>query len=209
MKTLKESSGCWITLRNSFLIVVLIVFVLPALSASDVHAQNKVDSLKIMKILRSEGHSASKAALYSAFIPGWGQAYNKKYWKIPIVYLGLAGAAYAIVYNSSDYKLYKSELARMSNDDANELPTTNYSDYQLTSAMNNSRKYRDYSVIALVAWYGLNILDANIDAHFINYTVSDDLSFKVKPDLFPSHVSFDQAAGQGFGMGFSLIMEFR
>ncbi|UAB80253.1 hypothetical protein INR76_08990 [Marixanthomonas sp. SCSIO 43207] len=126
----------------------------------------------------------SKAAFYSAVVPGLGQAYNKRYWKIPIVYAGMATGVYFYLKNDDDYNrfrdAYKRRLAGFEDDEFQGISTN-----RLIDAQRNAKKNKDYSVIAVVLVYMLNIIDANVDAHLQQYNVSEDLSvspnFQVNP----------------------------
>jgi hypothetical protein len=135
-------------------------------------------------------HSPRKAAIRSAILPGLGQAYNKKYWKIPIVYAALGTSGFIFVDNLKWYRRFKyATRVALTNDVANygnvypqllpfvERNNTSYLQYQ----RNEFRRYIDYSVIAFVVLWGLNVVDATVDAHLKSFDVSPDLSFQVKP----------------------------
>lgn len=119
----------------------------------------------------------SKAAFYSAVVPGLGQAYNKKYWKIPIIYAGMATAIYFYIDNNNNYNdyrdAYKRRLAGYSDDEYQGI-----SNETLIRAQRTSRRNRDTSMAIAVGIYLLNIIDANVDAHLRQFNVSDDLSLK-------------------------------
>ena len=126
-----------------------------------------------------------RSAFYSAVLPGLGQAYNKKYWKIPIIYAGMATGIYFYIQNNNDYdrfrNAYKRRLAGFTDDEFygdNEEPTI--SSQRLVDAQKTAQKNKDVSIIVSLAFYLLNIIDANIDAHFRQFNVSDDLSLKPK-----------------------------
>lgn len=131
-------------------------------------------------------HSPKKAALRSAIIPGWGQAYNKKYWKMPIIYAGLGTCVYFITTNQIEYNhLKKAYLLRIDDDPntqdlryATDIPNEVIYDY-----METYRGYLEWSVIATVAIYALNIIDATVDAHLFTFDVSDDLSLRWQPTM--------------------------
>ena len=164
----------------------------------------KLDQVKAF--FNNQEHSATKAIVYSALIPGWGQAYNKKYWKIPIVYTGIAGAAYFIKTNSDDYKLYKSDYLLLVEDPEAQTVSEITSLQQLKGGIDQSRRNRDLSIIALFAWYGLGLIDANVDGHFFNYDIDDDLSMWIDPWIKP------WLSGPGEiqqGMGVSVNFSFR
>lgn len=118
----------------------------------------------------------SKAAFYSAIFPGLGQVYNKKYWKVPIVYAAIGTGIYAYTWNNNKYHLYrdayKNRLAGRP-DDFSYLDND-----RLIQGQKFYQKNRDLSAIITVALYILNIVDANVDAHLQQFNVNDDLTFK-------------------------------
>ena len=120
----------------------------------------------------------SKAAFYSAVLPGLGQAYNKKYWKIPIVYLALGTGVYFYVDNNKQYNrvrdAYKRRLAGFQDDEFQDRLT----DDGLREAQKSFRRNKELSLLVTVGLYALNIIDANVDAHLLQYNVDDNLSFK-------------------------------
>lgn len=126
-------------------------------------------------------HSSSKATILAAVFPGAGQAYNRKYWKIPIVYIGVAAAGYAIYSNQKNYKDYKNNYIALTDTLQSTVYQGNLNKAQLITAIDYYRRYRDMSVLALLAWHGLTIIDANVDAHFFNWDVNEDLSFRIRP----------------------------
>ena len=123
----------------------------------------------------------AKAAFYSALLPGLGQAYNKKYWKIPLVY-GLLGTAVVIYrFNDNNYNevrdAYKRRLEGYKDDPFPFLKDTD----RLVSAQKSYERNRDLSTFLLIGVYVLNIIDANVDAHLKQFNVDDNLSFR--PDI--------------------------
>jgi hypothetical protein len=144
-------------------------------------------------------HSPKKAALYSAILPGLGQAYNKKYWKIPIVYGGFAALGYFIRWNNKEYSTAKQAYMDLTDKDPDtksymNLKQIGYYDLNnptdvanlktgLTSSQDYYRRNRDLLIIVTVAFYGLNIIDASVDGHFFNFDISDDLTMKVRPAM--------------------------
>jgi len=128
----------------------------------------------------------ARAAFYSAVIPGLGQAYNKKYWKIPIVYAGMGAGIYFYLQNDKDYDrfrdAYKRRLAGYTDDEFYGTGSTPViSDDRLIDAQKTAQKNKDVSIIVTVAFYLLNIVDANVDSHLRQYNVNDDLS--LQPNL--------------------------
>ena len=160
----------------------------------------KLKSEHTLRLLPEE-HSPKVAGIASAIVPGLGQAYNKKYWKIPIVYAALATSGYFIYYNYTIYSNFRKAYdLRIDGDSTTFLTSfnlwyvfstqtvylTNYSDYDLQQLENTYRRYVDISVLVTFAVYALNIVDAVVDAHLYNFDVSDNLSMNVKPFVIPS-----------------------
>lgn len=132
----------------------------------------------------------SKAAFYSTVVPGLGQVYNKKYWKIPIIYAGMAAGIYFYQQQDEDYNrfrdAYKRRLAGYKDDEfygnGNEPVISND---RLINAQRSAQKNKSISIIVTVAFYMLNIIDANVDAHLRQYEVSEDLSLQPSVDVNP------------------------
>lgn len=148
-------------------------------------------------------HSPHKASIYSAILPGLGQAYNNKYFKIPIIYTGAGVLAYAIHFNSNYYKKYRSAYRDWIINDPNNKSYLEFIHPTMTEEQirkeNNAwfeealkskkqyyRRYRDLSYIGMTVLYALQIMDAAVDAHFFNFDVSDDLSLNIAPTLLES-----------------------
>ncbi|MFY7839254.1 MAG: DUF5683 domain-containing protein [Lacibacter sp.] len=135
-------------------------------------------------------HSPRKATIRSAIIPGWGQAYNKKYWKIPIVYGALGTAAGFFVYNRKEYADARDAYRNMMDgDDTNNnlikpkfQPVDPEAVRQYRIAV---RQYVDYSVLAFVILWGLNVVDATVDGHLKAFEVNDNLSLHINPSYSP------------------------
>ncbi len=137
----------------------------------------QIDGDTILLDAPEEIHSPRKATLYSTFVPGWGQAYNKKIWKIPIIYAGFAGLIYAANWNNTELKRFKTAY--------NDYPDNEFGEAfeqdQIIDYIDYYRRNRDLSFIGMVALWGINIIDANVDAHFFNYNISRDLSVRLVP----------------------------
>jgi hypothetical protein len=137
-------------------------------------------------------HSPKKAAIRSAILPGWGQAYNKKYWKIPIVYAAIGTTAGFFFYNLSSYKdlrfayaaKYKAALPPPKRDttDLKKIkPELVPIDIQsLRYYRDEYRRNVDYSVLFFLFAWALNVVDATVDAHLKSFDVSPDLSLRMK-----------------------------
>jgi hypothetical protein len=164
--------------------------------------QSSSDSLKAKKgvaetsLLKKDSipkHDPRKATRRSAIIPGWGQAYNHEYWKIPIVYAVLAIPAAMYVYNNNYYQITKFAFEARYQEANGDSSNVKYIDPQLKNLSISSlqnyrnafRRDRDYSILwFLVAW-GLQVVDATVFAHLKTFDVSNDLSMSVTPVFNP------------------------
>ena len=125
----------------------------------------------------------ARAAFYSAIIPGLGQAKNKKYWKIPIIYAALGTGLYFYADNNKVYKryrnAYKRRLAGFNDDEFYGLGTTPIlSNEALIRAQQTLRRNKELSLLITIGLYALNILEANVDAHLLQYNVDNNLAIK-------------------------------
>lgn len=150
----------------------------------------KVDTLSATSIKKIDSstiqHSPKKAAFRSAVLPGWGQAYNKKYWKIPFVVGALGTTAYVFTYNVKEYKLLRAAfIYRTDTDTSNNALIDprfrNLSNESIRSYRNSFRQNVDYSVLVFLLFWGLNVIDATVDAHLKAFDVGDDLTLKFAP----------------------------
>ncbi len=136
----------------------------------------------------------SKAAFYSAILPGLGQIYNKRYWKLPIVYGAIGTGIYFYNFNNNEYNRFRDAFKRRRagftddefydiNGDGVVPGSPDISDQSLQNAQERAQSDRDLVLLITIALYALNIVDANVDAHLQQYNVDDDLSLDVKPYL--------------------------
>lgn len=143
----------------------------------------------------------SKAAFYSAVLPGLGQGFNKKYWKIPIVYAAIGSSAYLYDFNNKKYwdyrNAYKSRKAGYKNDPYQNLILD---DDRLLDGADFHKKNRDLSMVFIVGFYILNILDANIDAHLKQYNVNESLT--IKPYINNYIEFYEQSIGISLNLNF-------
>jgi hypothetical protein len=141
----------------------------------------------------------AKAAFYSAILPGLGQAYNKKYWKIPLVYGAIGTSLYFYIDNNKKYHdyrdAYKRRLEGYDNDDYKFLD-----DSRLIAGQKFYQRNRDLSALFVVAFYVLNIIDANVDAALIQFNVNERLS--MRPEVYPNDVTFKPNVGLTFNYKF-------
>lgn len=141
----------------------------------------------------------SKATWLAVVFPGGGQIYNRKYWKLPIIYGGFAGCAYALNWNSKMYKDYSQAYLDIidSNPNTNSFqdllpPNANYDEEQLKSILRKRkdtfRRYRDLSIFAFIGVYLISIIDAYVDAELSNFDISPDLSMRVEPTVINDQI---------------------
>ena len=157
-------------------------------------------------------HSAQKATIMSACLPGLGQIYNGKWWKVPIIYAGFGGFGYLAHSNYSDYKTYLTAYKiKTGNLEEGETPSELalqlsevYQASQLQTYKESFRRDFELYCIILAAWYGLNIVDATVDGHLYTYDISDDLSITVDPTFsLPEAPNLALAGGRQTGLTFS------
>ncbi len=167
------------------------------------------DSLKNFSLSESSAntkpHIPRIATRRSLMIPGWGQAYNKEYWKIPIVYAALAIPVYTYFYNTSYYKKTSYAYTARYNQMFGDTTTTvgklaiangiagidpqlvNLDMYSLESYRNLFRKDRDYSILWFIILWGVNVADATVFAHLKDFDVSNNLTMHVEPTFHSSN----------------------
>lgn len=173
------------------------------------------DSTQITRQLRKEQRALARAnflpnpnqSLWLALtFPGAGQIYNRKYWKLPIIYGGAMGVAYAVSYYGGYYNEYKQGYLDYSDSNPNTnghlalipqgYPESSAGTY-VKNRMDNYRRYRDIFIVVGVAVYALSVIDAYVDAQLAGFDISTDLSMKVRPKLdFEPHTSSPTAGCQ-------------
>jgi hypothetical protein len=137
----------------------------------------------------STRYDPRKALLYAAVIPGLGQIYNKKYWKLPLVYGGFFGIGYAINFYQGNYRTYKAHLfynldnGYEDDDDINLEDQTGYTTGQLRTIVDKSRRERDFWVIMMGAMYILQMVDAHVDAHLKEFDINPTLKVSFRPSM--------------------------
>jgi hypothetical protein len=147
-------------------------------------------------------HSPAAATIFSTLIPGLGQTYNNKYWKVPIVYGGLTTFYFIASWNNRGYKRFKTALKLNIDGDASTVDEFGglRTDDELRYYMDSYRRNRDLAALGFAVVYVLNILDANVDAHLYHWNVDDDLSFKVEPSVLNSEMAFTGSNAPVFGL---------
>lgn len=170
----------------------LLIFFLLSFFVTGVHASVIIDTTApVAKTIadtvpQKKKFDPRKATIRSAIIPGWGQIYNKKYWKLPLVYgaLGITGGIF--FYNISTYKALKAAYINISDgDDSNnnliDPRFSNLTEGAIRSYRDSYRQNIDYSVLFFILFWGLNVVDATVDAHLKAFDVGDELSLRIKP----------------------------
>lgn len=169
---------------------------------------NLLDAYSSAVILNTSkiNHSPIKAAYYSAILPGAGQAYNKKLWKIPIVYGALGTGGFFIYQNAHQYSRYRNEyLARTKIGYGNiDTELSPYSNDNLLKIKNYYRKNMELAIIISSLLYVLNVVDATVDAHLYDFDISDDLSWHLQPNFNYFNANF--TANNTFTSGVKLTL---
>lgn len=187
-------------MKRFWLLIVIMASCLPIMQAQDTLQPAQREDTLILKqdfpeaiyvesnsqtVIRQRKHSP-KTATWLALIPGAGQAYNRKFWKMPIVYAGFGATIYFAVTNGDDYHLYKDayDYKMGINPDVSQHAMEEAAKYtadNLITLRDYYRRNMELSWIITAAWYIVQIIDANVDAHFFYYEISDDLTLHVEP----------------------------
>ena len=148
-------------------------------------------------------HLPGRATIYSILLPGLGQAYNGEYWKIPVYYTGLLVSTSLLIQNNVNYRRYQRIYREATNE---EIPYEG--PIQASTAQyyrNIYRRYRDYSIVALAAFYLLQVIDANVFAYMQDFEMNEDISLRISPAVLPqgSEYAFHPSSA-AFGVSFGL-----
>lgn len=176
-------------------LLLLLCYLCMLLTSFEATAQKDSLEAKVPKERPTVMEMPMQAALLAAVLPGAGQVYNKKYWKVPIVIAGAAGFAYAIKFNHDGYIEFRNGLIINTDGNAdtnNAFPLNTYSNSALLRIRDSYRKNRDLTIILSILFYGLTITDAAVDAHLADFDVSPDLS--IAPTLIPVYAQTQRAA---------------
>ena len=180
-----------------------------------------IDSTKIMKPQRdwTTWRPDPKRALWLALVlPGAGQIYNRKYWKLPIIYGGFIGCIYALTWNNMMYKNYSQAYQDIMDDDPNtasynkflhlgvKIDSSNEEHYKevFKNRKDKYRRWRDLSIFVMIGVYALSVIDAYVDAELSAFDISKDLSLKVGPTIIPNHSGGNLLQAQSLGVNCKL-----
>lgn len=189
-------------MKTSFLIFTLLfIFGIQKIDAQQ--TDQKSDTVILKEPPR---HSPKKASIMSTLVPGLGQAYNKKYWKIPLVYAAIGTPLFLAIDQSNRFEEFKDAYLFRVDDDPNTVDLKYdgvYSDENLLSLIDFHRRNRDLFYVLTGVAYILNIVDAAVDAHLYHFDISDDLSASIQPNVqFVDPRSFSPVPSLTFSLKF-------
>lgn len=191
------------------------------IATDTLHIGMVTDTLKTPKPRRDWATwrpNAKRAMWLAIVLPGAGQIYNRKYWKLPIVYGGFVGCAYALRWNNQMFRDYSQAYIDLMDDDPNtqsynqflhlgaEINDTNKEHYQklFKNRKDTYRRWRDLSVFCLIGVYALSIIDAYVDASLSEFDISKDLSLKVEPTIINDSRERNPLKANSLGLSCSL-----
>jgi hypothetical protein len=163
-----------------FITYILAFYTLTSFAQSEKNIKkNQIKTSEIIDPLRP-----AKASFYSAILPGLGQGFNNKYWKIPIIYGALGTSIYFYVDNIQKYNIYRNEYkSRLAGYQSDSEYLSRLSESQLVSAQKQFKRNSDLSLLFAIGFYTLNIIDANVDASLSQFNINENLAFKPSMDV--------------------------
>lgn len=198
-------------MKKSIVLLLLILMVVATIKAQDTVTVVREDSLIIQSkdtvLLKtySARYDPRKALLYAAIVPGLGQIYNKKYWKLPLVYGGFIGIGYGINFYQQGYIKYKKELFYNIDNgyakDTDIRPGDVYSTSNYRRIVDQYKRERDFMIILMGGMYLLQIVDAHVDAHLKEFDLNPKLQVSIEPMIEQNYLI-------GRQQGVSLIIKF-
>ena len=189
----------------------------------------KADSVAAVDIRKIEKRdwttwtpNPNRALWLALVIPGGGQIYNRKYWKLPIIYGGMMGCIYALTWNNMMYRDYSQAYLDIMDDDpqtqsynqflhlGNQITPENTQRWQeiFRKRKDRYRRWRDMSMFCLIGVYALSVIDAYVDAELSEFDISKDLSLKVAPTVIPGGSSFSSGSLENSAVGVNLGLRF-
>ena len=190
------------TLLWSFIVVLCIL----GIGTGAANGQSDSSAQTTLKKLEKVADSPSllpkdpkKATMLSAMLPGAGQVYNGKTWKVPILYAGILTDVYFIQYNHKRYERFRDALFALDKGEPNPFPSLNRA--ALVRNVDYWRQNRDLTLLLMLGIYALNLVDANVDAHLSGFDISEDLTLKIAPQIGTLSASSTT--------GFSLTLQFK
>jgi hypothetical protein len=186
--------------KGATITCILVCFILRVTAQSDsvkVVTQNK-DTVQLQSY--AARYDPRKALLYAAVLPGLGQVYNKKYWKLPLVYGGFIGIGYGIRFYQNGYTKYRGELFEVL-DQGTSISTSGFTESQLRTIVDRYRRERDFMIILMAGMYILQMVDAHVDAHLKEFDLNPNLQVRIEP-------SYQNDMLSGRSAGISLKIRF-
>lgn len=177
-------------MKSIQLFIVTFIVIIAAFTKSNAQSAKKGLLLPdTLKIEMAKPHPPNKAALFSAIVPGLGQAYNKKYWKMPIIYAAIGTSLYFGISNNRNFKKYKNAYTIRLDDDPLTIDEFDglLTDAGLEANIDFHQRNKDLFFIVAGLFYIFNIVDAGVDAHLFNFPKNDNLSFNLQPNLELTH----------------------
>lgn len=181
-------------MKKGFLLIILSFYwtLLPAQEKDDVRQDSTVyteDNVIVPEggikeiITETPRNRPNKIALYSAMLPGLGQIYNKKAWKIPIIYGGATVLVFGAINSNTQYLFFRDALFLEVDGDPDTINETGLNESQIRRRVDFFRRNRDFFIILTGALYLLNVLDAHVDAHLREFEVNEQLAISIRPSM--------------------------
>lgn len=172
-------------MRKLFVCILFLCGLL-GLSAQETSDEKSLPN-QTMMLRAQDPLSPSRAAFYSAVVPGLGQIYNKKYWKLPVVYGGMGASVYFYFNNQRKYNLFRDEYKKrlLGIHDTSDPLFGRLDNDRIIRAQRYYQRNRDLAMVITIGLYALNIIDANVDAHLQQFNVDDDLTFSPAMHFHP------------------------
>ncbi len=196
--TIKLSNSVASSLKHLRFWLSFVLF-LSFLSPSFSQTEKQKEDIVVPHHKYFEGHNPTKAMWMSAALPGLGQYYNRKFWKIPIVYAGFSGLAFAVITSKQKYISYRDaysiRLSLADGETTDNVLVNSLPESTLLSGREYYQSNLERSYILIGAFYLLQIIDATIDAHFYDYDINDNLSIGIDPIIYQDRNQIYAAPG--------------
>ena len=189
------------TLLWSFLVALCILGIGTGTAYGQSDSSAQASPKKLEKVVDSPSllpKDPKKATMLSAILPGAGQVYNGKTWKVPILYAGILTDVYFIQYNHKRYERFRDALFALDKGEPNQFPSLNRA--ALVRNVDYWRQNRDLTLLLMLGIYALNLVDANVDAHLSGFDISEDLTLKIVPQI--GTLSASSTTGLSFTLQF-------
>ena len=189
------------TLLWSFLVALCILGTGTGTAYGQSDSSAQASPKKLEKVVDSPSllpKDPKKATMLSAILPGAGQVYNGKTWKVPILYAGILTDVYFIQYNHKRYERFRDALFALDKGEPNQFPSLNRA--ALVRNVDYWRQNRDLTLLLMLGIYALNLVDANVDAHLSGFDISEDLTLKIAPQI--GTLSASSTTGLSFTLQF-------